>query len=263
MDLGINGRGALVTGGGGGIGTETARYLLAEGARVVITDLDPDRLAEASDALGGGVTTVAADLTSTEDVQRLHREVVEAIGDPTIVVGAGGITGAQGEFHEIDLDGWLTALDVNFFSEVRVAQAFLPGMRAAGWGRYVMLSSEDAVQPYTDELPYCASKAAVLSLVKGLSKTYARDGVLVNAVSPAFIASPMTDAMMSKRADKLGVSTEEAIRSFLDEDRPFMELKRRGEAREVAAVIAFLCSEQASFVNGSNYRVDSGSVATI
>lgn len=263
MDLGISGRTALVTGAAGGIGAETARYLLAEGVRVALTDTDGDALADVAGTLDADVLTVTADLTSGDDVTRLHGEVTGALGDPTIVVGAAGITGAQGEFHEIDLAGWTQALEVNLLSEVRVAQAFLPGMRAAGWGRYVMLTSEDAVQPYTDELPYCASKAAVLSLVKGLSKTYGRDGVLVNAVSPAFIASPMTDAMMSKRADSLGVSTDEAIRTFLDSDRPFMELKRRGEPREVAAVIAFLCSEQASFVTGSNYRVDSGSVATI
>ena len=73
----------------------------------------------------------------------------------------------------------------------------------------------------------------------------------------------MTDAMMKKRADQRGTSKEEAISSFLDEERPYLELKRRGEPDEVAAVIAFLCSERASFVNGSNYRVDAGSVATL
>ncbi len=127
----------------------------------------------------------------------------------------------------------------------------------------MLLASEDAVQPYTDELPCCAAKAAVLSLAKGLSKTYASEGVLVNAVSPAFIATPMTDAMMQERAQQDGTSVEQAISTFLDEDRPFMELKRRGEPDEVASVIAFLVSERASFVNGSNYRVDAGSVATI
>ena len=96
----------------------------------------------------------------------------------------------------------------------------------------------------------------------GLSRTYAREGLLVNAVSPAFIHTPMTDAMMNKRSKELGVSFDEAIESFLDQERPYMELKRRGEPEEVAAVIAFLCSDKASFVNGSNYRVDSGSVAT-
>ncbi len=85
----------------------------------------------------------------------------------------------------------------------------------------------------------------------------------MNSVSPAFIATPMTDAMMSKRSQKMGVSFDEAIDSFLDEDRPSLELHRRGKAEEVAAVIAFLCSEQSSFVLGANYRVDGGSVATL
>lgn len=263
MDLGIAGKTALITGGGGGIGAETAKLLLAEGVRVVLTDLDEDLLAEAARGLDGDVTTVAADLTSDDGVDVLKKAVTEAIGTPDILVGAAGITGAQGFFHEIDMDGWRSTLEIDFFSVVRVVGAFVPGMREKGWARIVLLASEDAVQPYTDELPYCAAKAAVLSLVKGLSKTYASEGVLVNAVSPAFIASPMTDKMMQKRSEQLDTSVEEAITSFLDEDRPFMELKRRGEADEVASVIAFLCSERASFVNGSNYRVDSGSVATI
>jgi NAD(P)-dependent dehydrogenase (short-subunit alcohol dehydrogenase family) len=107
------------------------------------------------------------------------------------------------------------------------------------------------------------AKAGILALAKGLSRSYALEGLLVNAVSPAFIRTPMTDAMMHKRSDELGVPVDEAIESFLDEERPYMELKRRGEPEEVAAVVAFLCSDAASFVNGSNYRVDSGSVATI
>lgn len=84
----------------------------------------------------------------------------------------------------------------------------------------MLLASEDGVQPYDDEIPYCAAKAGVLALAKGLSRTYAREGLLVNAVSPAFIHTPMTDAMMNKRSKELGVSFDEAIESFLDQERP-------------------------------------------
>jgi len=178
-------------------------------------------------------------------------------------VQSAGITGAQGLFHEIDDEGWTSTLEVDLMGPVRLVSAFLPALRTGGWGRLVFVASEDAVQPYDDELPYCAAKAGILALAKGLSRSYALEGLLVNAVSPAFIHTPMTDAMMEKRADKLGVPVDEAIESFLDEERPYMELKRRGETDEVANVIAFLCSDLASFVNGSNYRVDSGSVATI
>ena len=114
-------------------------------------------------------------------------------------------------------------------------------MREAGWGRVVLFGSEGAQQPYADELPHCASKAAIPNLSKGLSKTRARHGVLVNAVSPAVIATPMTDEMMRQRAEKNGTGLDEALASFLKEERPTLELQRRGTAREVAAAVVFLC----------------------
>lgn len=266
MDLGIAGRTALVSGADSGIGWNTAKILLEQGARVVITDIDQSALDAAAERLVGDegmVSAFAADLTDVASIARLHDQVAEAVGDIDILVQSAGITGAQGMFHEIDDDGWTSTIEVDLLGPVRLVKAFLPMLRRGGWGRIVFLASEDAVQPYDDELPYCAAKAGVLALAKGLSRSYAKEGLLVNAVSPAFIHTPMTDAMMQKRADQLGSSVDDAISSFLDEERPYMELKRRGEPDEVASVVAFLCSERASFVNGSNYRVDSGSVATI
>jgi NAD(P)-dependent dehydrogenase (short-subunit alcohol dehydrogenase family) len=157
------------------------------------------------------------------------------------VVNAAGVTGATGLFHEIDEQGWLDTFNVALMSPVHLVRAFIDQMRATGWGRIVLIASEDAVPLYVDELPYCAAKAAVLSLAKEPSKTYAKEGIMVNAVSPALIATPMTDAMMRKRADRNGTSFDEAVESFLDEERPFMELNRRGKPDEVASVIAFLC----------------------
>ncbi len=265
MDLGITGKTALITGADSGIGWETARILLSEGATVVLSDQDQGSLDEAAAKLDGGdrVHAFAADVTSVESLAALHDKVQEAVGDIDILVQSAGITGAQGLFHEIDDEGWTNTIEVDLMGPVRLVKRFLPSLRKGGWGRIVFLASEDAVQPYDDELPYCAAKAGILALSKGLSRSYAKEGLLVNAVSPAFIHTPMTDAMMEKRADQLGTSTDDAIESFLDEERPYMELKRRGEPTEVANVVAFLCSDLASFVNGSIYRVDSGSVATI
>jgi len=264
MDLSLRGKTALVTGADSGIGWHTARLLLEEGVRVAVTDVDADALARSAEQLPGDVVAVAADLTSPDDVARLKTEVEAGLGGgPGIVVASAGITGAQGLFHEIDDEGWMTTLQTDLMSQVRTVRAFLGGMRSAGWGRVVLLSSEDAFQPYADEIPYCAAKAGVLALMKGLSKTYASEGVLVNAVAPAFIATPMTDAMMSGRAEQRGTSVDEAISSFLVEERPGMQLGRRGEPEEVAAAVVFLCSERASFINGATLRVDSGSVQTI
>ena len=263
MDLGIAGKNALVSGGDSGIGWHTARLLLEEGVNVVITDKDEKSLAEAAEKLPGTVTHFAADITQVDDLARLHAHVRDTVGEIDILVQSAGITGAQGLFHEIDDAGWVDTIEVDLLGPTRLVREFLPDLRSGGWGRLVFLASEDAVQPYDDELPYCSAKAGILALSKGLARTYAPEGLLVNCVSPAFIHTPMTDAMMEKRAEERGTDVDEAIESFLDEERPYMELKRRGEPEEVANVIAFLCSDRSSFVTGANYRVDSGSVATI
>ncbi len=266
MDLGIEGKTAVVTGGAGGIGRSTAEILLGEGAAVVMVDQDEQALdaavAELPDLLPRPLT-LPFDLSTDQAARELADTVAGLAGEVDILVNGAGITGSTGPFHELTDQDWTDVLTTNLLSAVRVTRAFLPTLRARGWGRIVFLGSEDAEQPYDDELPYCASKAGLLSFAKGLSRSYAREGLLVNTVSPAFIHTPMTDAMMDQRAEENDTDRDGAIASFLREERPYMELGRRGRPEEVAAVVAFLCSDRASFVNGSNYRVDSGSVATI
>jgi NAD(P)-dependent dehydrogenase (short-subunit alcohol dehydrogenase family) len=269
VDLGIATRVALVTGADSGIGWHTARRLAAEGATVVLSDIAATELARSADRMrdelpdaADRIHAAAADITDVDSLAELHRRTRE-IGSVDILVQSAGVTGAQGLFHEIDDAGWVDTIATDLLGPVRLVREFLPDLREGGWGRLVFIASEDAVQPYADELPYCSAKAGILALAKGLSRSYATEGLLVNAVSPAFIHTPMTDAMMKKRAAQLDTSFDEAVSSFLDEERPFLELKRRGEPDEVASVIAFLCSDAASFVVGSNWRVDGGSVATI
>ena len=173
------------------------------------------------------------------------------------------LTGATGDFLDVDDGGWQKTLDINRMGAVRVCREAIPHMKQKKWGRIVLTSSEDAVQRYVDELAYCASKAGISVLAKGLSKAYGSDNVLVNTVSLAFIATPMTDAMMEKRAKENGTSVDEAIKSSLKEERPGTALERRGRAEEVAAAIVFFCSERASFINGAGLRMDSGSVMTV
>lgn len=265
MDLGIDGKVALVTGGDSGIGLETGKLLLEEGAKVILTDLNEEQVKQAASELKniGEVYAYAADITDVDSLKRLHDTIANEVGTIDILVQNAGTVGAQGLFHEIDDEGWVSTIEDDLLGPVRVVKEFLPDLRANGWGRLVFISSENGLQPYKDELPYDCSKAGILALSKGLSRTYAQEGLLVNTVSPAFIETPMTDGMMKERAEELGVSFDEAIQSFLDEERPHVELKRRGQVEEVAGIIALLCSERASFVNGANYRVDGGSVATI
>jgi len=265
MELGIKGKVAVVTGGDSGIGRATAKLLADEGAKIALLDKTTEQLQATVEEVEkvGEAFPVKADLRNLDEVKAAKDQVLKQYGTVDILVNCAGITGATGNFLEISDDDWLEALEVDLMSAVRMCRTFIPVMRESGWGRVVLVASEDAVQPYTDEMPYCAAKAGVLNFAKNLSKAYAEDGVLVNSVAPAFIATPMTDAMMEQRADKMGTNKEEAIATFLKEKRPHLELQRRGKAQEVAAVITFLCSQQSSFVVGSNYRVDGGSVASI
>jgi 3-oxoacyl-[acyl-carrier protein] reductase len=265
MELGIKGKVALITGGDSGMGRATAKLLADEGVKIALLDKTTEQLQETAAEVQtvGEAFAVKADLRNLSEVEAAKEKIVQHYGTVDILVNCAGITGATGDFMKISDDDWHEALEVDLMGAVRVCRTFIPLMQTSGWGRVILVTSEDAVQPYTDEMPYCAAKAGLLNFAKNLSKAYAKDGVLVNSVSPAFIATPMTDAMMEQRAEKLGVSFDEAITTFLKEKRPHLELQRRGKAQEVAAVITFLCSQLSSFIVGANYRVDGGSVASI
>jgi len=127
----------------------------------------------------------------------------------------------------------------------------------------VFITSENVAQPYPEETVYNAAKSALLSWSKSVAMAHSGDGLLVNCVAPAFIKTDMTDGMMEKRAEELDCTVEEAVESFLEEKRPYLVVGRRGKVEEVAPVIAFLCSELASFVTGSNWRVDGGAVGSL
>jgi NAD(P)-dependent dehydrogenase (short-subunit alcohol dehydrogenase family) len=265
MNFDIKDKVAVITGGDSGIGRATAKLLAEEGVKIALLDKTTEQLEQAVEEVQkiGDVMPVQADLTDLEAVKAAKQKIMGRFGAVHILVNAAGTTGATKDFLTLSDEDWQQTMEVDFMAAVRMCRVFIPIMREAGWGRIVLIGSEDAVQPYTDEMPYCAAKAALLNLTKNLSKAYAADGVLVNAVSPAFIETPMTDKMMDKRSEEMGVSFDEAVASFLEQERPHLVLKRRGQAEEVAAVIAFLCSNQASFVVGSNYRVDGGSVGTV
>jgi NAD(P)-dependent dehydrogenase (short-subunit alcohol dehydrogenase family) len=266
MELGINGKLALVTGAGGDIGRAAAIALAAEGARLLLTDVERadlrDSVTAIRDATGLTSDTAVADLTDPDSIADLIG-VANRQGGADLCVHAAGITGAKGDPLELGDDDWYEAWTVDFMAAVRIARAVVPAMVDKGWGRVVFVSSENAVQPYGDEMPYNAAKAALANFTKGTAQLYAPRGVLINAVAPAFIATNMTDAMMQERAAERGTGVDEAIESFLAEDRPHLVLERRGSPQEVAAVIAFLCSDLASFVVGSTYRVDGGSVLSV
>ena len=265
MDLDIDDRVALVTGSARGMGRAIAESLLAEGCSVVICDLDEEALSETAEELrdDGDVLDVQADVTEPDDVEHLVGRTVDVFGTVDVLVNNVGILGSESPLHEISEEEWEAVYDVNVKGAVRVTKACLPHMREQGWGRIVNIASEAATQPDAFKPHYDSSKAAIVNFTKNLAKTYGEEGIRVNAVSPATTYTPMVQELFEERAAETGKSIEEVREEFVREEKPNVVLNRLAQPEEIADVVTFLASERASYVTGSNYRVDGGSIASI
>lgn len=266
MDLSFDGKVAIVTGGSKGIGKGIADALAAEGCDVAICARHKEELDQTAVELeehGNKVLPVVTDLTKDSDINTLVGETFDAFGKIDILVNNAGSIGPPESFEEVPTTAWRDLFELNLFAVVALTRAVVPYMKERGWGRIINISSENGQQPYPDMIPYSATKGALDNLTKSLSKLYAKEGILVNTVSPAFIQTPLVDGMMEDQAKEKGISKSEAIQQFLENNRPHIELKRPGKIEEVGPVVAFLASDKASFINGANIHVDGGSVAAI
>ena len=266
MDLGLRGRTAIVTGGSKGIGREIALTLALEGAEVVVTARGKDAVDEAvADILaaGGRAIGISSDMAEAGAAALVVRGTVEYFGKVDILVNNAGGQRKRAGFDELTDDDFLEAYTDNVLSVVRMVRAVLPAMRARQWGRIINIVSEASTQPERVFQHYNAAKAAELNLTKSLSKALARDGILVNAVAPGLIATPGVEAGFTEGAEAQNRPVEDVKADFFRKFKPGLVLARAGTSSEVAAVVAFLASERASYVTGANYRVDGGSVVGI
>jgi len=256
MDLGLRDRTCLVTGSTAGIGLETARLLVAEGAHVIVTGRDPARVAQAKER-SGAAAGIVADLSTPDGPARLLAEA----GPVECLVNNVG-EAYQVSFEELTDEQWDSMWQLNVMSYVRCIRAVLPAMRAAARGVIVNVSSTAGKRPSTGMPNYSVTKAAVLSLSRLVADLYAKDGIRCNAVAPGPTA---TGAWL----DEGGLADQQAARSnntrvkvieAVGKGRP---LGRLAEPEEIAAVICFLCSERSSYVTGSAWSADGGTVPII
>jgi 3-oxoacyl-[acyl-carrier protein] reductase len=243
MELGLRDRVCVVTGSTGGIGLATARMLAEEDARVVVCGRDPGRVEQAR-AEAGAALGVVVDLSEAAAPERLVREAEDALGPVRCLVNNVGIA-YQASFDELSDLQWDEMWQLNVMSYVRAIRAVLPGMR-----------------PSTGMPNYSVTKAAVLSLSRLVADVCAKDGIRCNAVAPGPTG---TDAWLGEGgladqvAERTGRSREEAL-AATGAGRP---LGRLAEPEEIAAVIAFLCSDRASYVTGAAWSADGGTVPII
>lgn len=252
MDLQLNGRVALVTGGSQGIGKAVAARLAQEGASVVIAARGAellDKVAAEIRAAGGKVHALVADVSQAADCERLVAETIKTFGHLDILVNNAG-TSATGEFESVTDEAWQSDFELKLFAAIRLSRLAVPGMRQRGWGRIINMTNIGAKQPRAKSMPTTVTRAAGLAFTKAMSKEFAPSNILVNTVCIGLIKAGQHE----RKAARAGIPVEQMYEA-MGKDIP---LGRVGRAEEVATVVAFLASEAASYVTGSSINLDGG-----
>jgi NAD(P)-dependent dehydrogenase (short-subunit alcohol dehydrogenase family) len=229
----FSGRVALVTGAASGIGAAVAKRLSSSGAQVAALDLEPV----------DGYFSVQADISRSSEVDAAVARVEQELGRLDVLVNSAGIPGRSLRTVDVDDDEWQRVLGINASGSFYLSRAVLPGMLERGYGRIVLLASIAGKEGNPMAAAYSASKAAVIALAKAIGKDVAGTGVLVNAIAPAVIETPILE----------GIS-EEHVKYMLQR----VPLGRMGTADEVASLVAFLASEELSFSTGATFDISGG-----
>lgn len=236
---------AVVTGAAHGIGRAVAERLSAEGARVVLGDVDQSAAAEVAAGLGPDRTiAVECDLHSTDSVNAMLTQAVDAYGQVDVLVNVAGGTVAMPAFDEIGDEAWQQVLDLNLTGTMRCIRAALPQLRQRSRAAIVSISSVNGLAAFGDE-PYSSSKAALTMLTRNLAVELGPAGIRVNAVAPGTIRTRVWDDQPGG-ADRL---------------KPLYPLGRVGEPGDIAAAVAFLASDDAAWITGVTLPVDGGALA--
>jgi NAD(P)-dependent dehydrogenase (short-subunit alcohol dehydrogenase family) len=239
----LDGKSAIVTGSARGIGRATAELLVAQGAQVLINDLDGDVAEQAAAEIAGETAVFAGDLTKPGAADELVQKAVDSFGKIDIVVNNAGITGGNATTWELDPDVWRRVIEVNLVAPYLVCRAVVPHMIAAKYGRIVNIASVAGKEGNPNASHYSASKAGLIALTKSLGKELAGKGIIVNAITPAAAKTAMFATMKQEHIDYM--LSKIPMGRFL-------------EVGEAAAMVAWLASEDCSFTTGSVVDISGG-----
>ncbi len=262
MDLGMKDRVALVAASSKGLGYAVAEALAAEGAALLMCARGEAALRESAGALrqkyGGTVIDVAADLTEPTGVERVVRAARDQLGRVDILVtNTGGPPPGRFETHTPAT--WDQAVRQNLFSVTNLARAVLPGMRERRWGRIVNITSIAVKQPVDDLILSNSVRAAVTGFARTLANEVAADGITVNNVMPGYTRTERLEELAGRVAERKGLPHERRYDVWNDE----IPMRRLGEPHELAALVAFLASAQASYITGQSIAVDGGWIRSL
>ena len=263
MDLQLRDRTAFVGGSTSGLGLAIAHALAEEGCAVAVNGRDAGRLERAVAELGAAhsaarIVGVQGDVSVPDEAARIVREAADALGRVDVLVtNAGGPPAVT--FAEAPADAWQHALELNLLSTVHLCRAAVPAMRAAGWGRVVMLTSVAAKQPLGDLILSTTARTGVHGFAKALADEVAPDGVTVNVICPGFMQTERVDELIDRAAERDGRPAAE-VRDALVASVP---AGRIGDPAELGALVAFLASPKAAYLTGTALQIDGGLVRGI
>ena len=262
MDLGLSGKVAIVAGGSRGLGKACAMTLAAEGADLVLAARDDNTLQAAATEIEAihdrKVLAVPTDVTREEDVDRLVEAAMEKYSRVDVLVAnAGGPPASR--FETTDVAAWRSAIELNLLSTIHLCRGVVPIMKRQGNGRIVAITSISVKQPVDGLILSNTARAGVVGMMKTLSNELAPDGIGVNVVCPGYTKTDRLVDLASRLSEQEGVS-EEAIQKRWTDQIP---MGRLGDPAEFASVVAFLCSERASYVTGTCLQVDGGVVRSV
>ena len=241
--LDMKGRTAVVTGGAAGIGFAIAQRLAVSGARVSLWDRDENALAEGARAIGEGTHTARLDVSHEGEVAGARDVTLAALGGIDVLVCSAGITGPNLTTWDYPVADWKQVLDINLTGVFLCNKLLVPHMRSRDYGRIVNIASIAGKEGNPNASAYSASKAGVISLTKSLGKELAKTGIRVNCVTPAAVKTGMFDQMTPAHID------------FMLSKIP---MGRFGQVEEIAALVAWLCSEECSFSTGAVFDLSGG-----
>jgi meso-butanediol dehydrogenase/(S,S)-butanediol dehydrogenase/diacetyl reductase len=250
----LEGKVAIISGGGTGIGAATARRFAAEGAKVVVTGRRKDPLDVVAAETGG--VAVPGDVTDPEHAPAAVGTAVGTFGGLDVVVANAG-TGSGGTAGDVDDERWQRTLDVNVTGVLRLVRAALPFLIERGGGSIVLVSSTSGLVSATDSAAYVTSKHALIGLARSLAVDYGPSGIRANAVCPGWVVTPMADGGMDTVAERRGMTREDAYALAT----ATVPLRRPATADEIASCVLFLASDDSSIVTGSVLVADAGGLA--
>ena len=258
MDLGLEGKVALVIGASQGIGAGAARALASEGVRLALSARSAEALENLAQELGGEAFAIAGDITRHGDAERIVAETLLRFGRlDVLVVSAGAAQG--GPFLQLDDETWADAFELKFFGLVRILRAVIPAMRDAGGGRIVVVVGNNGRQPSPTMLPGSAANAACLALIRGLADDVAADGITISALNPG----PTRTARWRRLIDTLAHRTGRPAADIEAEQIARIPMGRIGDPEVMGRLAAILASDVADLVTGGSLTADGGATKAL